>query len=291
MSWTELASSQDGIITRSQLRTCALDDVAITRLCRRGRLGPVSRGVFLVRGAPLTYRARLWAAVLATDGLLGFATAARLWGVVEVADDPVHVVLPHQRRAYPPRWVRLHRAPVLRRAISTVASFPATSRSWTVLDYLPTLRSGEQSRLADRALQRGWITAADVDRRLREFPGRTGNNALRRLAGQLGDGAAAASERTLHQLLRQTGITGWVPNYPVWAGGELVGVVDVALVERRIAIEVDGWAYHSDVDRFQRDRIRQNDLIALGWTVLRFTWADLVERPGYVRAMVRRLAA
>ena len=107
----------------------------------------------------------------------------------------------------------------------------------------------------------------------------------------MSDGAAAESERMLHRPLRQAGLRDWKPNFPVWTGGELVGVVDVAFPAKKIAIEVDGWAYHSDVDRFRRDRARQNDLIMLGWTVLRFTWADLVERPWYVRAMVSRAAA
>jgi hypothetical protein len=52
-----------------------------------------------------------------------------------------------------------------------------------------------------------------------------------------------------------------------------------------------GWAYHHDVDRFRRDRQRQNSLVALGWTVLRFTWADLTQRPAYVLATVRDLGA
>lgn len=81
------------------------------------------------------------------------------------------------------------------------------------------------------------------------------------------------------------------PNVDVWIGGELVAVIDVGLPEHRVAIEVDGWAYHSDVERFQRDRTRQNRLVAGGWTVLRFTWADLVERPGYVIATIRRQIA
>lgn len=50
-------------------------------------------------------------------------------------------------------------------------------------------------------------------------------------------------------------------------------------------------AHHTDVDRFQRDRSRQNTLVGLGWTVLRFTWADLVERPRYVIATIRRHVA
>ena len=77
-------------------------------------------------------------------------------------------------------------------------------------------------------------------------------------------------------------------NYPLWIGGELVAVIDVALVGARIAIEIDGWAYHSDIARFQRDRHRQNDLIVAGWTVLRFTWADITRRPEYVINVIRR---
>lgn len=107
----------------------------------------------------------------------------------------------------------------------------------------------------------------------------------------MSDGAAADSERRLHALLRRAGINGWVPNFEVWARGELIGVIDVAFPQLGIAIEVDGMAYHVDVDRFRGDRARQNALVALGWTVLRFTWADLTERPGYVTATIRRLAA
>ena len=51
-------------------------------------------------------------------------------------------------------------------------------------------------------------------------------------------------------------------------------------------VEVDGWAVHSRADRFRRDRQKQNALVSLGWTVIRFTWFDLVDRPGYVLATV-----
>jgi very-short-patch-repair endonuclease len=65
--------------------------------------------------------------------------------------------------------------------------------------------------------------------------------------------------------------------------------VDVAFGQVRLAIEVDGWAFHTTPARFQRDRQRQNRLVAAGWTVLRFTWHDLTDRPDYVLATVRAL--
>jgi len=39
-----------------------------------------------------------------------------------------------------------------------------------------------------------------------------------------------------------------------------------------IAVELDGYAFHSDRDAFTYDRLRQNDLHAAGLLVLRFSW-------------------
>jgi very-short-patch-repair endonuclease len=54
-----------------------------------------------------------------------------------------------------------------------------------------------------------------------------------------------------------------------------------------VAIEFDGWAHHSDVERFRADRQKGNALVRAGWRLLRFTWHDLVNRPRYVIAEIR----
>lgn len=53
-----------------------------------------------------------------------------------------------------------------------------------------------------------------------------------------------------------------------------------------LAIEVDGFAFHSGADEFQVDRTRQNDIVLRGWQVLRFTWLDLAEYPERVIAII-----
>jgi len=55
------------------------------------------------------------------------------------------------------------------------------------------------------------------------------------------------------KLLRGAGLTGWVVGYRT-AGF----VLDFAFPTLRVAIEVDGWAWHWDVERFRSDRRRQN---------------------------------
>jgi very-short-patch-repair endonuclease len=64
-------------------------------------------------------------------------------------------------------------------------------------------------------------------------------------------------------------------------------VLDLASPAARVAVEVDGWAYHRDAERFRQDRRRQNDLVLAGWTILRLTWDDLTHRPAAVLAQIR----
>jgi very-short-patch-repair endonuclease len=63
--------------------------------------------------------------------------------------------------------------------------------------------------------------------------------------------------------------------------------IDFAYPSLMLAIEVDGYGPHSSRRAFQIDRDRQNELVARGWTVLRFTWADVVKRPDHVARLIR----
>ena len=71
--------------------------------------------------------------------------------------------------------------------------------------------------------------------------------------------------------------------------------VDLAVPELRLAIEHDGRAVHEQPGVFRDDRRRQNALVAAGWTVLRFTAADLrwgaAPAVAQVLALVRAAAA
>lgn len=92
------------------------------------------------------------------------------------------------------------------------------------------------------------------------------------------DGAASVAEPLCARILRGAGIAGWRANHPVLLDG-LWRRIDIVFTVERIAVEVDGWAFHHRPERFVDDRRRQNSLVGAGWLVLRFTWADLTERP------------
>ena len=133
----------------------------------------------------------------------------------------------------------------------------------------------------DSALQRH-VDLRDLWRAHLRNKGSYGSPASRRLLQAASDGARSAAERLLVKLLREAGITGWRTNYPV--GGYKV---DVGFPASKVALEADGWAFHSDQEDFQIDRERQNAITVLGWQVLRFTWLDLVEYPQRVIAIIR----
>jgi very-short-patch-repair endonuclease len=78
-----------------------------------------------------------------------------------------------------------------------------------------------------------------------------------------------------------------VRQHPVWDGTKWRRF-DLAWPEVRLAVEVDGWETHGTREAFQDDRERDAVMVALRWRVLRFTWNDVVNRPGYVLAIIRR---
>lgn len=144
--------------------------------------------------------------------------------------------------------------------------------------------------LASRALTQGRISADDL---------RTANARLLRMAGrpqvervldELARGTRSDAERGLRDVLTLAGIDGWIPGLEVRACGHDYHV-DFGFDAEQFAIEVDGRSFHSDPRSFQIDRQRQNDLVAAGWTVLRFTWEDITMRPEKTLARIRRVLA
>ena len=65
-----------------------------------------------------------------------------------------------------------------------------------------------------------------------------------------------------------------VPQYEVWAEGELLARVDFAFPEERLVIEYEG-AYHFDGIQIVRDDVRLRRLVEAGWRVIRLSAADL----------------
>jgi REase_MTES_1575 len=289
MQWDQVARRQGGAITRAQLRAVGRTDDRIDGMLAAAELLPTGhRGVFRAAGAPRNTAAQTWITVLATRSVLSYLSAAQWWGFPVESDGRIHVTR-HDRQKWPSdRYLRVHRTQLESAAVTTWLGLPVTTRVETLLDCIGWLPMTSARTLLDRAFQQHWLSREQLQWRLDEQPGRWGNRRLSRLLQQSRPGAEAESERRLHRLLEVAGVLGWVGNYPIRLSGHSFRI-DVAFPRHRIAIEVDGWAFHRTKERRDADILKTNALMAAGWRVLTFSWEDVTQRPDYVIATISAL--
>lgn len=89
--------------------------------------------------------------------------------------------------------------------------------------------------------------------------------------------------RAVQQVLREAGIGGWLPNFPVVAGNRVLATVGAAFPDRLLAIRVECVRF----DPTRLDEDADHRLAAAGWVVLRFTWNDVIGHPERVVSVVR----
>lgn len=57
-------------------------------------------------------------------------------------------------------------------------------------------------------------------------------------------------------------------------------------LEYKLVVEVDGYQFHGHRSAFERDRKKDQILIAAGYRVIRFTWLQLKHEPLRVAAVI-----
>ena len=291
----ELTRMQHGLITTEQAVT-ALGPSRKARWVRERRILSVQPSVFRMAGAPETWHQSLLAAQLTVGGVVSHRSAAELWGLIQPAGYvEVSVPATTNRSIRPPaiahRIADLH--PEL--AVERVG-LKVTDPVRTIIDLglvMPWF-------LVHRAMAKGIASKVfDVSeiRTLRDAlarPGRNGTGIVKAiLEGDvlLLGREESELEKRFTALARKQGLPELVVQHEVWTAGRLVARVDAALPELKLAVEIDGFEYHSSPEAFQQDRTRQNALVSLGWTVLRFTWSDIVRRPAHVAKVIREAIA
>lgn len=282
-----VAAMQHGVITFEQLLAMGTSSTSIEEWVAAGRLLRLHHGTFAVAGSPDTFERKCWAAVLGAGGpdvaAVSHLTAAYMWGLID-DEPPVHIVV-SRGRTPDLRDVIVHqtRDPFV---VHYRRGIPVTSPLRVMVD----LGAIVPDRIVEDALDRGLVvrlfTLAAVEWQLVEVArkGRRGVGPLRRVLDSRALGRNRPDgllEPRFARLCSQYDLPS--PVFQHWIGRHRV---DFAYPDLMIAIEVDGYWAHGSYEAFQRDRERQNELVLAGWTVLRFTWTDLVKRPREVARTV-----
>lgn len=217
------------------------------------------------------------------NGHLSMTSAALHHGWEVKTSPPLpHVVFPRKRNVpqLGRRQVVVHRADLGPDDVTGIA----TSREVTLLQCLRSLPDDEALAIADSALRHG--EAATLRRVLASVRG-AGSAKVRRIGIQADARAANPFESVTRAICLQVPGLFVTPQLVLtsdhfWARPDLVDR------EQRIVIECDSWQWHGDRRGFVKDVRRYTLLSADGWTVLRFTWDDVMLRPAWVRDVLCR---
>jgi hypothetical protein len=281
----ELATRQHGVVSTRQLKTLGYGRNSASKANRAGRLRRLHRGVYAVGHERLTWEGRCMGAVLAArPAVASHLSAAWLWGLLRNRPGTIHVTVPTPRRAR--RAFILHFADLPARDRGEIEGIPVTSLARTQLDLAATLSMLRLERVLERSEElRSFdlLALEDVLSRAGHHPGVA---KLRRALEIYREDPAFVRSKLEGRFLRLVKAAGLpVPSMNfVVAGFEL----DAYWERERFAVELDVYETHGTHGAFERDRLRQDDLLLIGVQMIRVTGPRLRQEPA---ATIERVAA
>lgn len=283
-----IASRQHGAVRRQQAHQAGLSNAQLRRRVDSGALCQPHPSVFVVNGAPATFRQRLAVATLSVvDASASHESAARQHHVEPLPPERIVVTVPHggSRRAAADHVHRTRFLP--ERHVTVIDGITTTTLPRTLIDLASVVGTDRLALTLDNCVS---ARRVDVGELVAEFhamavQGRRGLRVLRRLLEERSDGLAVPAsvlERATLDLIAAHGLPAPVAQWsPPW-GGTLIGRIDLAYLEQQVVVEVDGRRWHTRVADFEVDHRRDQLAVMAGWRVLRFTWNQVTRRPDEV---------
>ena len=265
MSWTHELHRLGGIATTQQLRHSGATTRQLTEAVHDGRLIRLRKGMY---GSPETSAVALDA--VRAGGRLCCVSAARSYGLWGGVDPRMHIMVrPHATRLPDTHSVRhwadhVHHDEVWRVSVEDcLRSVVRCADDETAVAVL------------DTALSAGLVTLAGLGVIFRTEPKR---------CAVVAAGARPGSDSGVESIVRQRlSRRGHMVEQQIGLPG--VGRVDMR-VDGRLYLEIDGFAYHSDRDAFERDRIRDIGMALHGVQRLRISARQVLDHPDTVIATI-----
>jgi very-short-patch-repair endonuclease len=278
-----IAGRQDNVIGREQLLSAGLGRGAIAHRVRTGAWQRLHNNVYLLGPAPPSLMARARAAVMAcgTRAVVSHRSAAEMFGLLPEIGGEVHVTVAG-RNVAPRGGVRRHRIAAFGPAeVTKMRGIPVTSIARTICDLAATEPSRDVEHAYQEALYRRILTPGALAAVLKREPRRRGASLIRTLLDNPSM-TRSDKERRLLKLLAEAQLP--TPLTNVRVHGYLV---DAYWPEHGLVLEFDGWQAHGHRGAFDRDRKRDQVMLANALRAMRVTDRHLVHEPV---ALVARIA-
>jgi very-short-patch-repair endonuclease len=273
-------------MTRRQLLALGYSARSIEHRVARGRLFPVSLGVYAVGWPALNQKRRWMAAVLAggEGAALSHRSAAALWEIG--TEEPGRIDISIRRRCELRRpGIRFHGRPSLRTEdILRRDDIPATSPSQTLLDLATELGLIPLERAVNDADKRGLIDPEALREQLVRYGGQPGVRPLRHLLDKL---FFQLSDSELEIYFRRIVKAAKLP-MPLSKQRVNDFEVDFFWPELGWVVETDGLSYHRTPSAQWKDVRRDRAHVMAGMTPLRFTHYEVRYEPNRVRASLTK---
>ncbi len=287
------AADRHGVIAASDAASLGLTSAHMSAAVDRGVIRREHPGVFVVEGAPRTWRQGLLVATTALRGVASHRAAAQLHQLDGVEGAPLEVTIAHSGTRLVHDYVAHRTRRFVTLPTTTVASIPVTTLARTLVDLGAVVDDDTVEQALDDALRRGtnmrWVTET---LRAAARPGPTGVDALHRVlarpdrAGRIPD---SRFERLVERIARSIGMPDPVRQHPVVIDGRRIARIDVAWPEHLVGLEADSEMWHSGPRRGRLARARHNRLTSWGWEMMYASWQDTEDPTELVEQLRRSL--
>jgi very-short-patch-repair endonuclease len=287
-----LARRQHGVVTYQQLRELDLSPEAIDHRSEIGRLHAVHHGVYAVGRPDLTREGKWLAAVLSCGdvGLLCDTPGGLLWGILESGNERPQVLVPGGSGMAERPGMRVHTSTILRpQDASTFRGIPVTSPARTVFDLASHLGPAALKAAVRQAVRLDLATLEDLAELAPIGHRERRAGRLRRVL----DGYIPREELTQSELEARFVELCARRHLPMPQMQRRAGRYrsDFVWEEFRVVVETDGRRDHATVLGMADDRAKDRALVAAGYVVLRFTWAEVVNDPATVARELKAIFA
>jgi hypothetical protein len=285
------AARHHGLFRWTDARRAGISEQDLRTLRAEGWCEPVARGVYRVVAAPISPHQAVLGAVWAhpEGAVASHRAAAFIWRLLGY-HHPIPDVTVGTGRSQPTGGLIRTSLWLPAQHVTVRDSIPVTRVARTIFDLAGIEPVGRMKAVIDDAIARRICTQRQIETAFFAMArkGRRGTAAMREILDDMGPGYIAPAselERVARRLFVERGVP--LPRFEVQLGDDdLIGRVDCTWTEARLVVELDSQRFHGSGAARERDRQRDNRLVAAGWRVIRITWDDLRDRPSEVVAQI-----
>ena len=278
-------AAQGGVATSSQI-LAHLSRRGMQRQLRNAALVKIFPGIYSLGAPDVLTRLRGLDLRCGQHVAVCLGTAAAVFGFDTEGITDLHVLNPkhHLLRDYDGLVVhRREGAP-----LTSWRTRRLTTPAWTAVEVARSLRRPRALATLDAALRSQTCDERDLLAVAKAQAGRRGIVTVRELIPLARPGAESPMESEARLVMLDGGLPEPLLQYEIVDRDGRLWRVDFAWPDRKVAVEYDGFDWHSSPEALRRDRQKRAALEEIGWRIVSIVSDDVRRHPD---VMVRRIDA